>query len=50
MAVIYRRQASNFYPFFIALQGMFTLVWSAYYVSQRDIDGGDNTDDTGLSL
>ena len=35
----------------IALLGVFTLVWSLYYSSQRDLDNGRNdTDDSGLSL
>lgn len=35
----------------VALLGVFTLVWSLYYSSQRDLDNGRNdTDDSGLSL
>lgn len=35
----------------IALLGVFTLVWSLYYSSQRDLDNGRNeSDDSGLSL
>ena len=35
----------------IALLGVFTLVWSLFYSSQRDLDAGrSGGDDSGLSL
>lgn len=32
---------------FWVIAGMFTAVWATYYVSTRDVDGGENDDDFG---
>jgi hypothetical protein len=34
---------------FWVLSGMFALIWSVYYVSQKDL-GGDDGEDSGLTL
>ena len=37
-------------PLGIALLLVFSLIWVLFYNSQKDLDGGVDSDDSGLSL
>ena len=35
---------------FWVIAGVFTTVWAIFYISTRDVDGGENDEDFGLKL